>query len=84
MTTLHEGAIIRSRAQWFKNLAKRNKIKRTLGIVQKSNGSLSSNPKHILDELRKFYSNLYGTKNSALCMLIARVSFEPKNTQTIR
>ena len=62
-------AIIRSRATWYEkgeknskyflNLGQSNKKKSCVRKFFKSDETVTSNPKSILNELEHFYSNLY-------------------------
>ena len=68
-----KGAILRSKAKWteagernskyFFNLEKRNAVDKYISQLQLSDGSTSCDPKIILNEQRKYYSNLYSQIN---------------------
>ena len=69
-----QGAIIRSRANWYEkgeknnkyflNLEKSNKKKSCVRSIVTGDGTITVNPKTILNELESFYSNLYSEENS--------------------
>ena len=72
-----EGAIIRSKVQWtelgekntkyFLNLEKRNFNIRYIKKLIKENGLEETNPRYILDEQKRFYQNLYKSRNLDHC-----------------
>ena len=69
-----QGAIIRSRANWYEkgeknnkyffNLEKSNKKKGCVRNIVTGDGTTTTNPKTIMNELELFYSNLYSEENS--------------------
>ena len=69
-----QGAIIRSRANWYEkgeknnkyflNLEKSNKKKSCVRSIVTGDGTITVNPKTIMNELESFYSNLYSEENS--------------------
>ena len=64
-----QGAILRTRSNWaihgekptkyFLNLEKQNFHKKTLYKVQDDSGKIHSEPKEVLDQIKKYYQNLY-------------------------
>ena len=69
-----QGAIIRSRANWYEkgeknnkyffNLKKSNKKKSCVRNIVTGDRTTTTNPKIIMNELESFYSNLYSEENS--------------------
>ena len=69
-----QGAIIRSRANWYEkgeknnkyflNLEKSNKKKSCVRKIVTGDGTITANPKTIMSELELYYSNLYSEENS--------------------
>ena len=69
-----QGAIIRSRANWYEkgeknnkyffNLEKSNKKKSCVRNIVTGDGTTTTNPKTIMNELELIYSNLYREENS--------------------
>ena len=67
-----QGAIIRSRANWYEYDEKSNKYflnlensrKKTsfIRILNTQNDKTTSKPKEILNKIQSFYANLYGKK----------------------
>ena len=71
---LSKGAIIRSRASWYEkgeqnnkyflNLESHKKAKSCVRKVFTKKGSLSSDPKTIMNEIEDFYTDLYGLESN--------------------
>ena len=69
-----QGAIVRSRANWYEkgeknnkyflNLEKSNKKKSCVQKIVTSDGTITANPNTIMSKLESFYSNLYNEENS--------------------
>ena len=69
-----QGAIIRSRANWYEkgeknnkyflNLEKSNKKKSCVRKIVSGDGTITADPKTIMNEFESFYSNLYSEENS--------------------
>ena len=69
-----QGAIIRSRANWYEkgeknnkyflNLEKSNKKKSCVRKIVTGDGTITADPKTIMSELELYYSNLYSEENS--------------------
>ena len=67
-----EGMMVRSRVKWmqdgekgsryFCSLEKRNFVDKSMGFIEKGNGEIISEQKNILNEVKKFYENLYSFK----------------------
>lgn len=70
-----EGAIIRSRIQWYEegetcskyffNLEKRTSNIKSINRLRLKNDIITTNPKNILREMKQFYENLYSANNLA-------------------